>query len=160
MQPDKSDYCLPVSSLNSEGRGKVVYFQEEEGKFSIITGLDLRGHVDKSSPPCSENTEIQHKGPRPSKRASSILWPRRSEHYSQEPRCTHRLRLHHASHSETTHTFTIAITWYILLIILIIADLDLREARLNNARTIQHKHAADWGLVMRVNVRYTMFRSS
>lgn len=59
MQPDKCDYCVHVSSLNSEGCGKVVYFQEEEGKFSIITGkqgLELRGHVDRSSPLLAEHT--------------------------------------------------------------------------------------------------------
>lgn len=40
------------------------------------------------------------------------------------------------------------------------ADLDLREARLNAARALLHRHAADWGLLVRVNVRYTMFWSS
>lgn len=151
MQPDKCDCCLSVSSLNSEGCGKVVFRTEKGSSPSLLGNRGLTRGVRLIDPRlCVQNTvdvSLKHlllktgSPPFP----PLHLCPRKTEHYSQEPRRTHRLQLHHLT--LRIHIFTIVITWYILLIILIIADLDLREAGLNNARTIQHKHAVDGGLL-------------
>lgn len=167
--------CLYPLSIHKAAERLFIFRRKKGSSPSLLGNRGLTWGVMLTDPrPCVQNTpQIQQRSPAVNTSLRHLLlktgsppflllnlWPRKSEHYSQEPRCTHGLQLHHASHSETTHIFTIAITWYILLIILIIADLDLSEARRYNARTIQHKHAADWGLAMRVNVRYTMFWSS